>query len=446
MPRDTVGPFLYEADNAARSGHRSAAQALYQEIADAGDDRAWAPLGDLLAADPGSDVVTAVECYRRGAEADDAIAALRLGEAYERGTGVAADPAQALDWYDRSADLGLARGATAAGRLLADGAFGTPEDAAAEARWERAVALGDEPDALLGLSRLALQREDQVAAVGWAIRASYVTRRLLYEPEPAPYSPVDLVSGTEALAHDLEAALDLVNRNRMEVYDAARDGDPAACWHWGRIEALGFGESPDPEEGQQWIERAADAGHAEAMHALAQEDRKTGNLDSFEGRLRAAAAQGHPAALRDLGYALYSGAFGGETDLTGARVAYRAAAEAGREGSATDLSFILEDLDEQGAAAESVRWLRLAADAGHVPAIRRLAERLRAGDGLEHDDADALRWFLAAYYRGWSDGLDEVRSLAAGLAPTEVMAADRAAGGSGLAAAILLGAPEVPAP
>lgn len=438
MTRDANGPSLFEADQALDRGQVPEAIELYRAIAESGDVRAWAPLGDVYASEPGADLTAAAECYRLGADAGDAVAAFRLGATLEQGLGVAASASEALFWYDRAAGLGLAQSATAGGRLAAGNRPELDDDDAAGNRWERAVELGDEPEALLGLAELARRRSDPVAAIDWAIKAAYVARRLIYEPEITPYSPVDLTLPTEYLAHQLEAAIDLVNEERESVAAAARNGDPAASWHWGRILQLGFGETPEPDEAHRWIERAAEGGQADALYTLAIEARNAGDLDRFERQLRAAADQGHGAALHDLGYALYAGAFGGEPDPVAACDAYRAAARTDRAISATDLSFTLEDLDVEGAVEESVRWLRIAAEGGHVPAIRRLGERVRDGEGVDRDPAEAVRWFLTAYYRGWEDGLVDLDPLVAELTADEVVTADRRAGGSGLAAAILL--------
>ena len=235
--------------------------------------------------------------------------------------------------------------------------------------------------------------------------------------------------------------MDLVNQHRVEVYDAAEEDDPAACFEWGRITSLGFGDVPDPDEGRTWLERSAASGHAAALHALAQSDRRAGDTERFEARLRAAAELGHPSAVHDLGYALYTGAFGGEPDIEGAAAAYRAIAGPEHPSTATDLSFVLEEVPGDDAASESVRWLEVAAGADDVAAVRRLGERLRDGDGVDRDLAAAARWFLGAYYLGWDEAVEIVQDFLADVEPGDVAEADRLADGTGDAASRLLTPP-----
>jgi hypothetical protein len=260
-------------------------------------------------------------------------------------------------------------------------------------------------------------------------------RQLLFEPSSdRRWQPGDEASTRERSAHGLGASMDLVNLHRVEVYDAAE-----ACWHWIRIVRLGFGDEPDAEQARLWLERAASLGQADALQALARSDRADDNMDSFETHLRAAAAEGHPSALHDLGYALYSGVLAGGEDVDGAIEAYRAAAGPDHPSTATDLSFVLEDVPGQDAATESIRWLNVAATAGDVAALRRLGERCRDGEGVERDVAAATRWFLTAYYLGWDEAIDTITPLVHKLEPAEIAAADRVANGSGYAASVLIG-------
>jgi TPR repeat protein len=78
---------------------------------------------------------------------------LGLGLLFDLGRGVPADPQQALFWYERAGDMGLAAGAFNAAIML-DAGRGTPRDAAAAAIWYgRAAAAGD-PRAQYDLAQL----------------------------------------------------------------------------------------------------------------------------------------------------------------------------------------------------------------------------------------------------------------------------------------------------
>jgi TPR repeat protein len=434
------GPWLFEAAVAADQGRRNEAIELYQAIAAQGDARGDTALGDLLSTPPDQDAERSADAFQRAAERGDPSGAVRLGRAYLDGAGRAVDRAEALRWFERGAELGSSEGARRAGAVLWSSDQGERNPERAEAMWRRATELGDEPEALLGLAEAAFDRGAHIDGVGWAIRAAYLTRRLLYEPSrDRRWSRRNSTIANAELAHQLEEAMDLVNVHRVELYDAALTDDAEACWYWGRITSLGFGDLPDPVEGRSWIQRAAEHGNADALHALAQSDRSDGNIEQFEAHLRAAAAQGHATSLHDLGYALYSGVFPSGTDVEGALDAYRAAAGPDHASTATDLSFVLEDVEGPDAADESLRWLRLAVAADDVAALRRLGERCRDGDGVDRDPSAAAHWFLKAYYLGWDEAIDVIVPFVDELDAADLAAADQAADGSGYAASVLIG-------
>ena len=59
----------------------------------------------------------AMAWYDEGARQGDAKALFKLGEAYERGRGVAADPVQALSWYTLAEEQGYERASERVARL-----------------------------------------------------------------------------------------------------------------------------------------------------------------------------------------------------------------------------------------------------------------------------------------------------------------------------------------
>ena len=65
----------------------------------------------------GQDKGKALDYYKKAATAGDADACLHLGQMYEQGKDVKADPAQAAVWYKKGADLGSAECAAALKRL-----------------------------------------------------------------------------------------------------------------------------------------------------------------------------------------------------------------------------------------------------------------------------------------------------------------------------------------
>ena len=81
---------------------------------------------------------------RAAADHGDARAQIQLGLAYEHGTGVAVDKAQALAWYLKAADQGQHMAAFSVGLLLFGG-DGLPQDFPAACKWLD-IAVAEAPD------------------------------------------------------------------------------------------------------------------------------------------------------------------------------------------------------------------------------------------------------------------------------------------------------------
>jgi TPR repeat protein len=98
------------------------------------------PLLVLLWLLPLSAVVQADGQLRDRAEAGDPWAQLNLGAAYDHGlAGISRDPAQAVIWYRRAAEAGLAEAQFNLAHCLASGQ-GAPRDDAAAALWMQRAA------------------------------------------------------------------------------------------------------------------------------------------------------------------------------------------------------------------------------------------------------------------------------------------------------------------
>ena len=84
-------------------------------------------------------------------------------------------------------------------------------------------------------------------------------------------------------------------------------------------------------------------------------------------------------------------------DLIGARAAVSNAAMAGSAEAQARLAYIYDQAEENEAA---VRWYRAAAEQGNPDGLAGLAEMLSKGEGIERNDAEALRLFEAAAESG----------------------------------------------
>lgn len=120
-------------------------------------------------------VAQAVDLLTPLAAGGDALAALRLGAAYERGRGVAADPAAASRWYRIAADAGEVDALYNLGAIHARG-VGVVRDVGEAVLWFRRAADQRDAQAQLNLGLLYLTGDgvapDRAAARYWLALAS----------------------------------------------------------------------------------------------------------------------------------------------------------------------------------------------------------------------------------------------------------------------------------
>jgi len=101
------------------------------------------------------DIPRAMRLYQQAARRGDASAQNNMGELYESGRGIAADPKQAADWYRKAAESGFAPAQFNLGRLYAEGR-GVARDLAEARKW---LARADE--AGIGPAKQALEWIEQ---------------------------------------------------------------------------------------------------------------------------------------------------------------------------------------------------------------------------------------------------------------------------------------------
>ena len=145
----------------------------YRRAADRGMAAAQYALGRLLAADDGG-LPRALARYRAAAEAGYAPAQNNLALMYERGEGVARDPATARAWYRRAAASGLAVAQNNLGVMLRYG-HGIASDPAAAAASFRDAAMGGDPFGQLNFAQALANgigvAPDGVEAHAWILLA-----------------------------------------------------------------------------------------------------------------------------------------------------------------------------------------------------------------------------------------------------------------------------------
>ena len=151
---------------------------------------------------------------------------------------------------------------------------------------------------------------------------------------------------------------------------AAEDGDYRAFWNLGLLH-----EDRNPQTASAWYQRAADAGHVEAMTSLGYLADIAGDLGTARRWYRKAAKAGNQRAMFNLALLLDN-----NSDQRAARRWYQRAAELGDTSSMLNLGVLLGAL---GDGEGSVRWTREAATAGDAGAMGNLGQALAKQGNLD---------------------------------------------------------------
>jgi hypothetical protein len=342
--------------------HREAALACLQQAAQAGLVEAqWAWARSILKDAAGKDarpeqLRQAWDCLIDAAEQGMAAAQNALGDFYLQGVAVAADSAQALDWYRRAAAQGSLQAMVSLERLQLAGA--TRHNAATRRKTSQE-------------RRLSPQKWLDAAESGDADTRYHLG--LLYE-----------------MGWRVEQD---IGRAQQWYRSAAQQGDARAQLALARIlEAAGAFESLD------WYRKSAEQGEAEAQFALAR-NLSSGILlapDGFQGLIwyLRAAEQGHAAALVTVG-SLLTG------DMR--QVAQDCNARAAALGVAQAQFRVGEDFQKSGAPdalLQAAHWFGLAARQGHPAAQCALALMYLEGRGVSRDPKIAVDWLAQAAEQG----------------------------------------------
>ncbi|WP_026852279.1 tetratricopeptide repeat protein [Geothrix fermentans] len=247
--------------------------------------------------------LAAVDRLRRAAERGHPEAAFRLAEALRTGHGVLRDPAQAEGWYQRAAASGWGPAAAWLAHAHAEG-DGVARDAEQARRWaEAAVRLRPHASASRSLLRHDAGGEDPLVRVGaeaaarveaaagrvvahragrWALGLGAVVLACLALGTAGTFFWVGssslhhlplLMLAPPALLLAWQAwrlRRDRPKQGRDRLREAAEGGDPEACYRLGLAYRQGSARLPkDDLSAALWFRRAAEAGHREAMRALA---------------------------------------------------------------------------------------------------------------------------------------------------------------------------------
>ncbi|MEV0097865.1 tetratricopeptide repeat protein [Nocardia sp. NPDC050789] len=390
-----IGVMAYERNNIVESIR------IFRQLAEGGDVRSTAILGDLLlergdlpaaetmyrkAADSDTyamvrlgvflsgrgDLVEAETFYRTGADAGDSNAMDYLGELLaDRG-----DLTEAETWYRKATDTGNASAMVSLGVLLAN-----RDDLTEAETWYRKAADTGHLPGMVRLGELLANRDDLTEAETWRRKAADTGKAF-----PMARLGDHLANRgnlTEAETWYRKAA------DTGNAYAMARLGDHLA-------------NRGDPTEAETWHRKAADTGNAYAMVSLGDFLADRDDPTEAETWYRKAADNGNPFAMVSLGNLLAD-----RDDLTEAETWYCKAADAGHPPAMIRLGNLLAD---RGDPTEAETWYRKAADTGDTSAMVRLGDLL-ADRG---DPTEAETWYRKAADTGNPFARVRLRDLLAG--------------------------------
>ncbi|MEZ6014558.1 MAG: tetratricopeptide repeat protein [Planctomycetota bacterium] len=190
----------------------------------------------------------------------------------------------------------------------------------------------------------------------------------------------------------------MADQEIQDLRTRSQEGDAVAQFELACRYADGDGVPRSEATAYRWFLRAAEGDHVEAMASVG----RSHHHGLGAPRDHALAAQWYERALAlgsdevhfDLGELLAeSDQF--PRDLPRALALLREGFERHQD---EECAGLLAELYEEQLAdqAESVRWLRIAADAGHASSMVQLGFRHRFGDGVPRSFKEMLRWYRAA--------------------------------------------------
>lgn len=400
----------------------------------------------LLAEDE-KDVPTALGYYKQAAERGAAQAALRLAQLYLGSSGVEQDLPEVIKWAELAAKLGSAEGMQLAGQMAevrrefvkareyyqqavelqndalstARLAFlyyngqGVEQDKAAAQQWaEKAVALGSMQGYLL-MGQMAEDAGDYEKA--------YELYKLAADADtPQAYAKLAQLSyNGQGVKQDKAEAKRLAqigadkgdgkalwvlgklaqSENEGEAAcrlftQSAEAGEPSACYELALIYANGLGVQANTAAAKQWAERAVNIGEMRAYEVLAPIYFKDGDIAKTLECFTKMAELGLPQGYVGLALLYYDG-LGVKQDRAEAMKWLNKGVETGNEKALLTACIIYE---KEGNFPQAVACCRAAAEKGESHSCIKMAQYYYAGQGVERDYDEAVKWAERAAEQG----------------------------------------------
>ncbi len=390
--------FLLLAALAACSGPKQPSRIQRQALANAREAAA------------SDDFEAAASRYRSLAEAGLPRAQRELARLYEKGLGVARDPAAAVLWYRRAAEGGdVPAMRSLAGMLLAG--EGVARNPVAAAAWYRLAAEREDVAAMHRLGRLLLEGEEGVPAdtdTGIAFLRQAAERGYL----PAQLELADALAA-RGRGDDRREATRWYGRARTALERKAELGDAWASEQLGRLYLAGKGVAKSGRRAAAYFEQALEQGRESVRIRLARLYRDgEGDLPPDPERavhhFSVAADGGNAKAAYELGRLFLEGAPGMPPDGRSAAYYFRLAAERGDARAFLRLGDLLADPELPPTDRTAARhWYLQAGLGGNGKGFFRLAQIAR-----EEDKPDlALMYYRLAADAGYAKAEQRVARL-----------------------------------
>lgn len=249
-------------DVAMQQGNQNNAVQWFEKAADKGDSPSIFRLITLYsdAASSLHDEQKTTQWVQKAiiAAQNDPVGMARIGEAYQKGLGVSADPAAAVQWFVKSADAGSAMGMRLLAKAYLDG-NGIAQDREQASNWYLKAAEKGDLSAMVAIANAyatgsGVPRDNTKSSRFYQLAAQKGSTRAMRE------MGFIFLQG-RGVPRNESAGIEWLNR-------AAERGDFHAMEELARSYAAGFGVEESSREALEWWKRAAAAGSPIAKDQL----------------------------------------------------------------------------------------------------------------------------------------------------------------------------------
>ena len=336
-------------------------------------------------------------------EEGDADAMYRMGYFYQHGLGVKQDYAEAMNWYEKSADNGFGMAMLNIGYMYFH-ALGVEQSYDKAFSWYQKAAYAGVASAKTNLG--------QMFHYGYGVDVDYKQAMEWYQ-KAADDGNVLAMNNIGAL-YEEGAGVEKDYQKALEWYTKSADGGNAlAMKNIGDLYMYGYGVEQTYATAKHWYEKAAEKGNSDAMRMLG-DLYYYGNgvnqdyLTSIEWYEKAYSA-GNQYAQTAMGKAMLSVGnqyFDGE----GVEINYAIAAEWYKKSANTGNSIgmyncgLTYEVGGYGLIKNietALEWYLKAANAGYTKAMLRLGETYESDGNIQ----EAIRWYESAAAQGDADAM-----------------------------------------